>query len=267
VVLGCDLDKASEVTAVERFCVDRIGTFEEVSDCDVVFLAVPPDSVVEVGAAAVELNKREGVITDCAGVKGGVAAWAEAQKLPRFVPGHPMAGHEKSGSKFASAWLFKGARWLLTPTRSTRASATRVVKQLVKEMGATPVEQNPEEHDRHVAVLSHLPHVLAAALVTAGDTLPSWEIAGGSWRDMTRVGGVDPDLWAQIFLGNRAELGHSVEELIKILSEFLAKLEGGDMAEVHSWLGHARSIKETRSATVVTSPGIPRQKPGKRRKI
>ncbi len=244
VVLGCDVYPDAEKAAVERFCVDRIATREEVSQCDVIFIGVPPKSVCEVLADVYSLKRPDSVISDCCSVKTDVALTAERGKMVDFVPGHPMAGHEKTGSRYASAWLFKGARWILTPNKSTRASATRAIKKLVQEMGATPVLLNPEEHDHHVALLSHLPHVLAGALLLAAEDLPHWEVAAGSWRDLTRVGGVDPRLWSEILYGNRDELGRVIGELCEALTAFRGTLEAADEGSLAEWLEKAKRAKK-----------------------
>ena len=118
-----------------------------------------------------------------------------------------MAGHEKGGAEYASAWLFRDARWILTPDKKASKGAVSAVEGLVKAVGAIPIRLDSSLHDRHVAILSHLPHALAAVLVLMAADLQHLEVAAGSWRDVTRVGGVDPELWTQILTGNR--LGNS----------------------------------------------------------
>ena len=159
-----------------------------------------------------------------------------------------MAGHEKGGAAYASAWMFRGARWVLTPVRSTETAAIRLVEALVKAMGATPVRVEATAHDRHVATVSHLPHALAAVLVNLGETLESAEVAGGSWRDMTRVGGVDPELWTQIMMRNRHELVHAVRDCEAGLAALREALEGDDREGLRAILERAARVKAAQTA-------------------
>ncbi|CAN5624194.1 hypothetical protein BH11ARM2_BH11ARM2_20610 [soil metagenome] len=217
-ILGCDASSEHERLAAERFCVDRIEPLEEVAKAEIVFVAVPPASIAETLDRIGAVRGEDTVVTDCASVKEVAVTWAKRAKAKWFVPGHPMAGHEKSGPGFASAWMFKGARWILTPVALTDKAAVRRVEAAVKLMGAVPVRLAPEVHDRHVAVLSHLPHVLAAALAPMASDLDAPEAAAGSWRDLTRVAASDPELWTQIVLGNRAAVVAATDDLIARLS-------------------------------------------------
>jgi prephenate dehydrogenase len=219
-VLGYDANSASAQTALRRNCVTEIGSLEEVSQAEVVFCAVPPAYVNASLGSILTAAPTETVVTDCTSIKLSVMQYV-TQNFPNaenFVGGHPMAGHEKSGPAFASQWMFRGARWLISPTSKTKPWATNRLELLVAELGASPVKIAPEKHDRHVAILSHLPHAIAAILVQFGDELEKPDVAGGSWKDLTRVGGVDPELWSQIMLGNR-------EEFSTVLREFQARIE------------------------------------------
>jgi prephenate dehydrogenase len=243
-VLGCDVHPSAEKIALDRFCVDRIAPFEEVCACDVVFLGVPPSCMVEVAAQVMSLAPLETVVSDCSSVKAEIARWSASKQFKNFIPGHPMAGHEKSGGAYASAWLFRGARWILTPHTGTSRTALKVIESYISEMGATPLRLNPEEHDRHVALLSHLPHVLAGALVLQAKGMNHLEVGAGSWRDVTRVGGVDPKLWAQILHGNREELVRVLHEFQDSLQKFGSILEDESERAVEGWLEEAQRAKK-----------------------
>jgi len=264
-VVGCDLDAKHEEIALRRQCVDEIQPLEAVAKADVVFIAVPPGALVEVARRVMANAGEDTVVTDCGSVKSEVAEWAAGAKAKRFVPGHPMAGHEKGGPDYASGWLFRNARWLVTPTKSTEKAAISKVESLVKRMGATPVRLDAAEHDRHVALLSHLPHVLSSSLVLLGENLTSVDVAGGSWRDWTRVAGVDPNLWTQIFLGNRKELAKAIEELNALLEKFKTELEAEDREAIQAGLKKTQVLKAAQERTV-TGPR-PAVTGGKTRKV
>ena len=247
-IVGYDPDPAAARVARDRMCVDEVATLERVARADVVFVAVPPDALLDMVAKTMAGSGEGTVVTDCASVKNEIAVWAQSGKHARFVPGHPMAGHEKGGATYASAWMFRGARWMITPVKATSPASVRVVEGLVKAMGATPVRIDAEGHDRHVATVSHLPHVLAALLVNMGESLESVGAAGGSWRDMTRVGGVDPDLWTQIFMRNRTELAHCLRDYEAGLSGLREALERDDREAVHVVLHRAEGVKKALAA-------------------
>jgi prephenate dehydrogenase len=252
-VVGYDPDPANAKLAKDRMCVDELQSLEDVAQADVVFVAAPPSHVVEVLGKLRDAKRPETILTDCASVKRPVAAWAEETGEKRFVPGHPMAGHEKSGPGFASPWMFRHARWVLSPLPTTDSKAVSSVEKLVKEMGAVPVRIPPDRHDRHVAIVSHLPHAIAGALVAMADSLEDEEVSGGSWRDLTRVGGVDPGLWSQIFLGNRVELSQVLSDMSRQLSKLSEDLAREDANAVVEFLAVAQRAKARQDAR---APGV-----------
>lgn len=247
-ILGYDPSETNAKLAHDRFCIDRIATFEEVAQADVVFVAAPPRFVIQTLERLAEVRAPSNVVTDCTSVKGDIVAWAQSTKADWFVGGHPMAGHEKSGPGFASSWMFRNARWILTPTKHTRKDAVKAVETIVKAMGAVPVRADAQAHDRQVAILSHLPHAFAAVLVTLGEELERTDVSGGSWRDLTRVGGVDPDLWTQIFFENRTELSRALRDSEALLAEMRKALEAEDIATVRAAFERARMAKAKQEA-------------------
>lgn len=247
-ILGFDPSDEAGSLAQSRFCVDRVTTLEEVAQADIVFVASPPATVVETLETLFKIKSASTIVTDCTSVKGDIVAWAKEKKVADFVPGHPMAGHEKTSAAYASSWMFRGARWILAPVAATRKSAVKEVERVVKLMGAIPVRVDSIDHDRQVAILSHLPHALAAVLVNLGESLERTDVSGGSWRDLTRVGGVDPDLWTQILLGNRRELAKLLAETEAQLAELRGALEANDQKAVWAYMERARLAKRKQEA-------------------
>jgi prephenate dehydrogenase len=243
-VVGSDAQPAAESVAFERGCIDERGTLESVAQSELVFVCVPPVDLVSTCVQVCRVKPSATVVSDCASVKGPVVEWLDSAGEDRFVPGHPMAGHEKSGAKFASAWMFRGAKWILTPGDYTASSAIKLVESVVVEMGAIPVRGVASQHDREVAVLSHLPHALAAVLVKMGARLDSTEASAGSWRDLTRVGGVAPNLWTQILLANRHEVVRVLSEFQHELGQLLSALEQADEPAVREFFAQAQQAKE-----------------------
>ncbi len=246
-IVGWDPSADAVKVATERFCIDQSLPIEEVAQADIVFVASPPKAIIANLDAILAAKGPETVFTDCGSVKSDIVAWAKAKKEPNFVGGHPMAGHEKSGAQFASAWMFRNARWILTPTTSTANKALKKVEEVVKLMGAVPVRIDAAKHDRHVAILSHLPHAFAAILVELGTELEHGDAAGGSWRDLTRVGGVDPGLWTEIFMGNRLELINVAKDAESRLAQIRQALENQDPAAIKQILENAKIAKKKHS--------------------
>ena len=168
-----------------------------------VVVAVPPDHLGPVIRQALELT--DAVVTDVGSVKSGpLAAVAEVDGVARYVGSHPMAGSERSGPLAASAALFEGRPWAVTPHDRSDPEAVGLVEELVRRCGAVPVRLSPVEHDRAVARTSHLPHLLAALAAGQLADAPTEHLAlsGQGVRDVTRVAAGDPTLYGQIVSAN-----------------------------------------------------------------
>ncbi|MDX2064988.1 MAG: prephenate dehydrogenase/arogenate dehydrogenase family protein [Fimbriimonadaceae bacterium] len=242
-VIGHDPLPAHVEIARQRYCVDEIGSLEQFGECEVVFLAVPPSSVTSVADDLRPHVPTTTVVTDVASVKAQIVTWAETADWPTFVPGHPMAGHEKSGPAYSSDWMFRGAKWLITPTARTEANAVKLVSGLVTQMGAAPIVMDAREHDARVALMSHVPHILSAQLLLQAFRKAGSDVGGGSWRDWSRVAGVDPDLWTQICIENRAAITHELRSLSGELGALVTALEAEDAAAVRKLFQRAAEIK------------------------
>ena len=243
-IIGYDVSPESVKTAKDRFCIDHDAELAEVAMADVVFVAVPPAHVVATLATVASLKGPQSVITDCTSAKAEVNAWSIEAKDPQFVIAHPMAGHEKSGAAYASAWMFRGAKWIVSPQKWTSPAAIKSLEELIKAMGAAPIRMDAEEHDRQIARVSHLPHAMAAVLVLLQNGPRDVDVAGGSWRDLTRVAGVDPDLWSQIFMANRTEISIALTEAQAKLAELQVDLDTGNAPGVRNFFDQARAAKK-----------------------
>jgi prephenate dehydrogenase len=185
-------------------------------------------------------------VTDAGSTKAAVCAAAGAD--PRFVGGHPICGAEARGAARATAELFEGATWFLTPLATTEPERYRAAHSLATTLGARPVAIDPTSHDRLVAVTSHLPHALANVLVNqAGaariDGHDPLATAGGALRDMTRIAGANPRIWIDIFLDNRDALAAVLVEHRRRIEQLEAALGDGDAGAVARWIGEASGNK------------------------
>jgi prephenate dehydrogenase len=173
----------------------------------------------------------------------------------RFVGGHPLAGAETAGVQSAREDLFDGAVWYLTPTAADVAPALSRLDGLVEQLGAKPVVLDPDGHDRLMASVSHLPHVLANLLIAqafaslaggvAASTTSASLIAplgtGPSFRDATRVAGSNSAIWTDIYMSNRDELIAAIDELAGRLAQVRDALENGDADALTAWNERARA--------------------------
>ena len=258
-VVGWDEDPSALEVAVERDAVAGAASLEEaLHDADVALVAVPvaglPSVVRNVLAAAPETC----TVTDVGSTKGAVCGAAGSD--PRFVGGHPICGAETRGPGRATADLFAGATWFLTPLATTEPDRYRAVHSLVSTLGARPVAIEPDAHDRLVAVTSHLPHALAnvllnhagAARVEGHDPLAA---AGGSLRDMTRIAGANPRIWVDIFLENREALVAALAEHRRRVGQLEAALEEGDAGFLARWIGEASGNRRRMLETAYDDAG------------
>jgi prephenate dehydrogenase len=161
----------------------------------------------------------------------------------RFLGSHPLAGSEKSGATHAQADLFEGRVAVLTPTKNTRAEDFDLLEELWKGLGSVVVQMSPEEHDRALALVSHLPHVAAAAMVA---TLPEkyFRLAAAGMYDATRVASGDPLLWKQILMQNRENVLNALEQFGAKLSALHAALRDGDEAALEQSLMTAKKNRD-----------------------
>ena len=199
--------------------IDRASTMKEVRGAELVILAAP---ISRIAALIRDLAPTEALITDAASTKMKIVREAEARRL-RFVGGHPMAGSQLSGVTNARKDLFRGARYFLTPTSRTDPEDYREIAQFVRQdLGAVPTAVDPEKHDLLVAALSHLPHLMAVALLkVASDISPeALTFAGPSFRDLTRVGASNPALWSDILAENAPALGEALGAFAGAMAQF-----------------------------------------------
>jgi len=245
-VIGFDVDGATASEAIRLQCADDLAeSLDDLGKCDWIFVAVPPHAVRTCLDRLEEAVKPGTLVTDCASVKGFVEGWVgkNPKREEWFVGGHPMAGNEGSGPSNADSALFAGSKWILTPTAGSPKQVLERLAELIRSLGAEPVEMSAKEHDRHVALLSHVPHALAAALVQMSSALDSPEVAARSWRDLTRVAGSNPELWQHIFVENRQALSETLRDLIDRLVDLKGAVDSGDTEAIRGYFENARQIK------------------------
>jgi prephenate dehydrogenase len=248
-VSGYDADPRVLARAVELGAIDRAsdGVADAVAGADVVFVATPVGALAATVGEALRAAPHECVVTDVGSTK---RVLADASADERFVGGHPLAGAETAGVEHAREDLFEGAVWYLTPAPNTAGVLYERLHRLLTTIGAQPTAIEAETHDRLLAVVSHLPHVLANVLVAqaasalgeaADGRVPA---VGPSFRDVTRIAGANSAIWTDIYIANRDALLDAIDELSARVAEIRAALAAGDAQAVTEWNDAARAERE-----------------------
>jgi prephenate dehydrogenase len=227
---------------------------EVVVDADCIALAVPVGAMAELFAVLAVQARADAIITDVGSTKVELMHCARqclGATYPRYVPAHPIAGGALPGLEQASAALFAG-RWVITtPDEQTAPAALERIEQCWRACGATVGRMSAQEHDRIFAAVSHLPHVLAFALVhlIAGqaDGARKLQFAGAGFRDFTRIAASDPTMWRDIALANRGALGHELAAYRAELDQLQAAIGAGDGAALDRLFARASQVRRAQA--------------------
>jgi prephenate dehydrogenase len=248
-VLGYDADSEALAVAAERGAVDEASEslVAAVEEAELAVVATPVARLAQDVARALDAGDAA-TVTDVGSTKGRLCA--QVDDRARYIGGHPVCGSEARGPGHASAELFEGATWFLTPLPETEPERYRLVHGFVSSLGAVPVAIDPEAHDRLLALTSHLPHALANLVLNHAGSLrvhghEPLAAAGGSLRDMTRVAGANPRIWIDIFLDNAGELRSALAEHRRRVEELERALEARDAGWLARWIGEAAGNRRT----------------------
>jgi prephenate dehydrogenase len=239
-LVGFDPDRSVADRAVELGALDEApaSVADAVRDADVVFCAAPVGALPALIDEALQASGEDTVISDVGSTKRELVAGLG--ESGRFIGGHPLAGAETAGVENARDDLFDGARWYLTPTASSIGVLYDRLQRTVAELGARPQAIDADAHDRLMATVSHLPHVLAnvlasqaaASVADGSERLPE---VGPSFRDTTRVAGANPPIWADIFSTNSEAVAAEIDAVVERLRDAAALLRSGDGEKVAEW--------------------------------
>jgi prephenate dehydrogenase len=251
-VSGVDADEARAAEALQAGVVDAVGDDHA---AEVVFVAVPATAVAgEVRRILADVARRpDAVVTDVSGVKTAIVASADH---PRFIGGHPMAGSEQIGLHGADPDLFEGAVWVLTPTAATDLGSFDRLKGVVLSLGADVLVLSAADHDRLVAVVSHVPHLVAATLMNTASAGAQQDgsllrLAAGGFRDMTRIAAGHPGIWPDICAENAAAIVEALDVLVGDLQAMRDRIAARDRRALLELLQTASAARRSLPARVV----------------
>ena len=252
-IAAADLDGDALAAALAEGVIDRADTIAGVcTDADIVIIAVPPLAAPKVLREVAEHSGPDTVITDVASAKSHLLpalASLPAEFRSRFVPGHPLAGSERSGFAAARSGLFHGRNVVLTPLADTAPDAIATVHRLWRGLGARVLAMSPERHDRLLALTSHLPHLLAFAVAgllprqEAGADVNDYAASG--FADFTRLAASDPALWSEILCANSAATVAALDAFSEDLAQLRKALAGDDRTTLSRRLQQSRLARES----------------------
>jgi prephenate dehydrogenase len=238
---------------------------EAVRGCAAVVLAAPVGEIVGLARRVLAACAADCLVTDVGSTKAGIVGALTPAERERFIGGHPLCGAEAGGVEHAREDLFDRATYFLTPAPETRPELFQRLHGLVAAIGARPVAVDPGAHDRIMALVSHLPHVIASTLIhqaaaTAPQGREALRSAGPSFSDLTRVAGANPPLWADILLENRGALIGAIRDHVVRLAEVERALEAGDREWLLRWIGGAAEGRgRLRAAAATPALRLPRR--------
>ncbi len=252
-VVGIGRGRANLEVALKLGLVDRItqDLAEGVAEADVVFLATPVQSLGPVCRDAMPHLKPGAVLTDGGSVKQAVIDAIEPflRADVQFVPGHPIAGTENSGAEAAFATLYHDRRCILTPTEKTSPAALELVERMWRTAGSDVVIMDVEKHDRVLAAISHLPHMVAYALVNSVDAYDRYDenilkYSAGGFKDFTRIASSDPTMWRDIAMTNRAALLEMMEQFETFFAELKEDVASGSGERLYEFFHRSKQSRD-----------------------
>jgi len=248
IVLGSDINPQVIMKAKLLEAIDAELTPERLAICDMVFVATWPRIAIDYVRENAHLIRKGATVIDLCGVKRAVCEplfqVAEENGF-LFVGGHPMAGIEYAGFDHATAALFQNASMILTPPHGVSIQVLAELKHFFRELGfGKVVMTTPEDHDRVIAYTSQLAHVVSSAYVKSPEAMEHHGFSAGSFKDMTRVARLSPQMWTELFMDNREPLLSELDALIAHLNEYREALVNADAAAMKQLLQEGTERKE-----------------------
>lgn len=249
-----DVEKAYTENVITKAFKEPVLEF---FDTDIIFICTPIENTIEFMKKYESELKNVKIVTDAGSTKADISSFAKTLGLVNYIGGHPMAGSEKTGYVNSYAHLFENAFYILTVSENTNRELLREYVSIVTQIGAVPIILDPDEHDYITAVISHMPHVVAAALVSMANGENAKDnsierLAAGGFKDITRIASSSPAMWESICRYNRVNIEKTVSMLIKELEGFVQIIQTDDKRKL---LGYFETAKDFRDSLKDKSRG------------
>ena len=246
--IGMDHNETHQKQALELGLVDEIvHSLDEISRCDIIILTIPVDGIISVSRELKHLDEKCTVI-DLGSTKAKISTSIPASIRKHFVTAHPMTGTEKFGPKAAIPKLYENKIVVLCDMEKSGPHQQEVAKELFTQIGMKLVYMDAEEHDRHAAFISHMPHALSYSLANSvmkqEDASSIIALAGGGFRDMSRIAKSSPQMWEDIFRQNRTNLIEAIESFEVELKKCRHMVENGEWEALNRWMREANRLHD-----------------------
>lgn len=251
-IIGYD----SNLTTLAEAAADGILSsytehIEDIASCNYIFLCAPVHYNIEYLKLLKPLLSDDCILTDVGSVKSDIYEAVKSLSLCRyFVGGHPMVGSERSGYEASSDRLFENAYYFITPADGASSEKVEEFTTFIGDLGAIPIIYSPTEHDRIVSYISHVPHVIAAALVRLAADADSPDgifraLAAGGFKDITRIASSSPVVWEHILLANPDNIVNGLTEYSELIEDMICRIKAGDGAAINEFFASARSYRDS----------------------
>lgn len=246
--IGLDHNPVHCTQALELGLVDQIvDSLDAISHCDIIFLTIPVDGIITV-AQQLNPTNPECTVIDLGSTKAKISESIPQERRHFFVTAHPMTGTEKFGPTAAFADLYENKVVVLCDLEKSGKHQQKTAKQLFTEIGMKLVFMGAKEHDRHAAFISHMPHALSYALANAVMRQEAPEsivaLAGGGFRDMSRIAKSSPSMWEDIFRQNKTNLIEAIEFFQKELAQCKRMVEKEEWEALNHWMKEANTLHD-----------------------
>ncbi|TXE84457.1 prephenate dehydrogenase [Campylobacter peloridis] len=247
IVCGYDINKEFEQIALEKNLVDKIVDFEKIKLCDVIFLAIPVNVIVNI-LKDLENVSQKNTIIELGSTKEEISKTLTPNLKKHFIAAHPMAGTENSGPNAAVKDLYKNAVCVLCDSEQASHIHQKRAIEIFSDLGMKIVFMDSVSHDHHTAIISHLPHVISFSLANfvmkEENKKNIAHLGGPSFKDMCRIAKSNPKMWSGIFQQNKQNLLDCIELFQKELKECKKMIEKSDINELESWIKDANKLRE-----------------------
>lgn len=243
IIVGLSRLQKNAIKAKKIGAIDIVGrSIEAVSDADLVILATPIDTIIDIALKFSKKIKKNCIVIDVGSTKEKIVSKL-SRVIPNFLGCHPLAGSEKRGIVNFKAGIFKDSICVITPTNKTNKGTLKKIKLLWKELGALLVILTPKKHDQILALTSHLPHAIAFSLI---GTIPDQflNLSSTGLKDTTRIAGSDANIWNQVFLSNRKNLISAISSFQKKLKNLELALKNNNKKQLIGILNSAKKKRE-----------------------
>lgn len=247
-IIGVNRSDRAVQAAVQEDVIEKgiPNKLESLAACDVIFICTPVDCIVE--HAAFLSGITDALLTDVGSTKYEITQETREKGIRRFIGGHPMTGSERVGFNAANKLIMENAIYALTPEEDTNPGDLELLRTLVESMGSLPIFMDAHSHDNAVAMISHLPHLVATSLcnVVSNDNEPVLKIlAAGGFKDITRIASSNPQLWSEIVLSSSHALSPVLKDFIEYLNGIYGMMERNDSEEITAFFNKGYAFRNS----------------------